>query len=398
MVRRAFAIATVALAACGGVASVTGSAPSDAGADSSPSSSGSATSSSSGATSSSGGATSSSGGATSSSSGSSSADGGGASTGDASVADGSTTGPTDDGSTSLLPTPDASIPDGAFGSPVVVVEHVLVPPVALASNGVDLFWVDQNGLLWTAPAQGGAPQNVTASPVDSLLSLGPASVYVSAPAGVNSAIESGPANGALPSPILSIDGALAASTIAGDRAYWITNIVSPDGGAPPTATVQTSLLSGGGTQTLASFPYETGPGSIAATSSLLFLVIDGQLLTLPFSGGMPSPVPNVQLDCQSLLASGDSVVCAASPLLLIAPNGEMTRIALETNNVTSMAADDANVYWVNDAPSGSVVAAPKQGGQNYVIAYDPSPTAVAVDDAAVYWGDVAGNILRAPKQ
>lgn len=81
-----------------------------------------------------------------------------------------------------------------------------------------------------------------------------------------------------------------------------------------------------------------------------------------------------------------------------APSGTTTQIALETNTVSSMALDAANVYWVNNAPSGSVVAAPKLGGPNYVIAYDANPTAVAVDDAAVYWGDIAGNIQRAAKQ
>jgi hypothetical protein len=87
--------------------------------------------------------------------------------------------------------------------------------------------------------------------------------------------------------------------------------------------------------------------------------------------------------CSTLLASGDSVYCAQTPLTLINAVGAVTQIASTTNNVTSMAVDDTNVYWVNSTGAGSVMSAPKQGGPNVTIAYDQYPTVVAVDANAM---------------
>jgi hypothetical protein len=298
----------------------------------------------------------------------------------------------DDGSPDSAPSDDAALPDGSYGVPVAVVQHVLVPPSILASDGTNLFWIDAQGLLWTAPTAGGTPKNL-ATNAYSFLAIEGTNVYFAEETTV-----SGPAtvwevstDGGTATQLLALGSNVPGATIAGSQAYWT---LRTGGGL-----VESEPLSGGPAQLLGSIsPEFSGAAPLAATANHIFFMADESLAVMPVGGGPVTTGLTGGTNCQSLLASGDSVFCGGSPLLLVAPSGAMTQIALETNNVTSMALDDTAVYWVNNAPSGSVVAAPKLGGQNYVIAYDANPTAVAVDDTAVYWGDLAGNIQRAAKQ
>jgi hypothetical protein len=289
---------------------------------------------------------------------------------------------------------DASIPDGSFGAPVAVIQHVLVPPVLLASNGTDLFWIDGKGLLWTAPTGGGTPTNLSTSSTTELLSVDATNLYFvpSNALGNPSAIDRMPNAGGAASPIVSTSSGIFAATVKGGQAYWLE-----DNGTF-TQSVWTAPLATGTATLLGTPSMFNSNGAIAVTAGTLFLQGGGELFSMPIGGGTATLLINNGIACQTLLAGDNAAYCGASPLVLIAPDGATTQIALETNNVTSMALDVMNVYWVNNAPSGSVVAAPKQGGQNYVVAYDTNPTAVAVDDTAIYWGDIAGNIQRAAKQ
>jgi hypothetical protein len=72
-------------------------------------------------------------------------------------------------------------------------------------------------------------------------------------------------------------------------------------------------------------------------------------------------------------------------------------IASEQSNPTSIAVDDANVYWTNDVTAGSIVRAPLVGGSATVISSaQDSPASLAVGGGVVYWSNASGDILNAP--
>jgi hypothetical protein len=412
MDRRLLVLSSFLVAACGELAT-SGSGTNDAGSEDGGASSGGTSSGSGSSSGASGGSSSgsSSGGvpdATVGVDGSTVPDGssptdGAAALDSAPVADGATEDSSvlDDGSSSEdaastddtgAPVDAAPLTDGSFSAPVAVIQHVLVPPVLLASDGTDLFWIDGNGLLWTAPTGGGTPKTLSSTCTTELLSMTATSLYV-----VNSSgqtIDEVSKTSGSESPVITTTGNfIAAASVLGSRAYWIEE------GKSDTSPVQTASLTGGATTLLDTFPIPVSPQSVtlAATPDAIFIDFGDSLNMLPPGGGTTSQ--GLGLASQTILPWGDSVYAATTGLVLVAANGTTTTsIATETNNVSSIAIDDAYVYWVNNAPSGSVVAAPKQGGQNYIIAYDANPSALAVDDAAVYWGDIAGNIQRAAKQ
>jgi hypothetical protein len=269
---------------------------------------------------------------------------------------------------------------------------------ALASDGVDLFWIDTASTLWRAPVGGGTPSQLASnvSWVEPFLYLDATNVYFAGPDGISSL----PKQGGTASLIVPTQGSIYAATAAGGSVYWMEDDPGDGGATTPTSFqgfVKSSSLAGGAVATLTTLGAE-GPssqGAIAISDSLVFFFGDG-LETLPIGGGTPTTLSSTER-CLQLLGGPAGVYCNNTPIVLLAADGGSTTISTQASQPQSMALDTTNLYWVNPTRSGSVVTAPMNGGPFVTVAYDELPMALAVDDAAVYWSDSAGTIQRADK-
>ncbi|MGO8993495.1 MAG: hypothetical protein ACLQVI_09200 [Polyangiaceae bacterium] len=296
--------------------------------------------------------------------------------------------------------PSSGPDSGTSGAaPSSIAQNVAAPPLLLASDGTALFWIDQTGALWSVPVGGGTPTQIATGASGAIyLSVDSTNAYFIGSGGFSSV----PKQGGTPAVMIATPNEIWAATVAGGTAYWAEQepevVGSPPSlppPEPPEVVKSAPFVAGGAATTLGTLPGI--PSAIAVAGSVIFLAAAGTpLQTLPIAGG--SPTASSVSGCLRLLAGADGVYCGGSQLTLVASDGTETPIAAATNNVTSIAVDSTNVYWVNSTASGSVVAAPTNGGGSATtIASDAYPLAVAVDDAGVYWSDNAGNIQRAAK-
>jgi sugar lactone lactonase YvrE len=173
-----------------------------------------------------------------------------------------------------------------------------------------------------------------------------------------------PLDGAAPTTLATLDTQPSAIAVDATGVYWVT--MSPAGapGVPSSqsqGTVVSAPLAGGSVTTLATG--RTQPQGLSVQGSMLYWVdLDGMIVSLPTSGGMPKTV-------------------TGSDLLL-----------------QGMAVDAEGVY-VDEA--GSIETFQPTGGMPTTIAtanadYSGVPAGVALDATSVYWGN-GNDLLRAPK-
>ena len=270
-------------------------------------------------------------------------------------------------------------------------QHILNPPTLLASDGVTLFWVDSEDILWSEPVGGETPTQLAASAAG-FLYVDSTNVYFEGGGGFASLPKTGGTISTL------ITASPVAASVTNGTVYWVES----QHGTPVMTEAQilvksAPLVARGAVTTLGSFPSLVPPNGIAASGLTIFLSETGAPQAIPTDGG--STAFFSAGNCFSLVAASDGVYCGEGSLTLIALDGTTTtNVATEGNDVASVALDATNVYWVNKAVSGSVVTAPRNGGANITVAYDANPLAVAVDDASVYWSDAAGTLQRVAKQ
>jgi hypothetical protein len=280
----------------------------------------------------------------------------------------------------------------SFGTGIALEDHIPNPPVSLlASDGSDLFWTDGVGGLWRASVGGGSPTQIASG----VAGFGGAPLFLdstNAYFALSDGFASAPKQGGPTSVLVQSGGIIEAATIAGGTAYWVELDASNR-----VLVKSAPLITGGAVTTLGTLPGLVPPSAIAVAGTTIFI---GGASSPPAvfvtDGGSPTPLGT--FGCSELLAGAGAVYCSGTSLALVTAGGTTsTEIAANVNDVTSLAVDATNVYWVNDVTSGSVMTAPRSGGASTTVASDTAPTAVAVDDTAVYWGDSAGKIWRAAK-
>ncbi|AUX26362.1 hypothetical protein SOCEGT47_069230 [Sorangium cellulosum] len=89
--------------------------------------------------------------------------------------------------------------------------------------------------------------------------------------------------------------------------------------------------------------------------------------------------------------AGDGAVSRVS----LRDGGVSTPIAVAQPVPRGLAIDDVNVYWANSG-DGTVMRAPKAGGDAVPFASEQSPQDIAVDGTYVYWTNFNGQVMKAP--
>jgi hypothetical protein len=246
------------------------------------------------------------------------------------------------------------------------------------------------------PVAGGSPTEIATGAGSQFLSFDSQNVYFVGAYGFTAVLKQ-PVSAGEPATLIET-ASITAASISGGAVYWVESDTDPQNPGPPQNVVKSApgLTIQPPVTTLGIVPRPEPPTAIAAVGATVIVAgVGTEPGIVQVDGGAPTPVGPVS--CATLLAATDGVYCAGAPLVFVGLDGTTTQIAFETNNATHLALDEANVYWTNEATSGSVVAAPRNGGANITIAYDDTPIAVAVDDAAVYWSDNGGKLQRVAK-
>jgi hypothetical protein len=284
--------------------------------------------------------------------------------------------------------------------------EIQVPPNWLVSDGTLLFWTTKNetpGLL-CMPVGGGAITILLEGPItnenaNGFLAVDDMNVYLLQ----NSMLMRLPKNGA-PASLVNESGAvLAAVSALGGVAYWVENGPGANYGDPmqPMA-IKSAPLRGGPVSPIALFGTLDPISAIAVTeSTILYEDIRSFLYAFPIGTGVPAGGPTAiaaATRCTGITSDTSAIYCGQTTGSNLGIAGDGTTTALGPAVSSSyIVYDDTYVYWADDTTVGTIMKAPKTGGNAAILARDATPTAIAVDAKAVYWSDTGGFIKSIPK-
>ena len=145
-----------------------------------------------------------------------------------------------------------------------------------------------------------------------------------------------------------------------------------------------------------------GPGNSTAS--------EGSIVSVPVTGGEPTPVASFLAGPRALLLHGDTLYATTqgegpSSGELIAvdlSSGSTTRLIAHLAKPWGIAADDTNVYWLNRGRGegdGTVMYLPHEGGSYSTLANKQGePRQIVVDDTHIYWTNYrSGQVMRVEK-
>jgi len=131
---------------------------------------------------------------------------------------------------------------------------------------------------------------------------------------------------------------------------------------------------------------ETSPGPLAIDATNLYWAHDTVLTQMPLAGGPRTTV--APFDGLVFAIGGGTAFLVQVATILSVPlggSGTPMNFAMDNNQIGSIAADAANVYWC-DQFSGTVEQMSGTGGSMLTIASNQMyPSSIAVDASYVYW-------------
>jgi len=160
-------------------------------------------------------------------------------------------------------------------------------------------------------------------------------------------------------------------------------------------------IAGGTVTTLATGQWNPGP--IVATATGIFWTNlgagapHGDIMSLPFTGGVPSTIVTGQVgpiaaDSSNFYWAQGSSSSQSDDILSMPLGGGPTTTIAPGVDAADFAVDARNVYYVNqgtnanDNQDGSIVAVPLSGGPAVTLAAaQNSPFSIATDGENVYW-------------
>jgi len=321
------------------------------------------------------------------------------------------------------PAPGSPSAPLSFGAASAIYPNLTEWPTFIASDGVDLFWIDFQGTVWSGPVTGGDPRPIASGAcpeVPQFLWLDPDSVYFvqcqPPPMSAGGAsIVSVPRLGGAPAVLIAVSDYLLAATAVEGTAYWLDSEVGDvlsDGGTTFARSVPLKGLANAITLGTISAPSPAAflPAFIAESDGTLFVVAPASNAYGPWGGvltpgGAWTPMNEGSAHCGPLLADSAGAYCVEDPpgaVGVLSADGQVTTTQ-NTSHAEVIALDATNLYWAaypSETGSGNVATTPRGGGAVIVIAQAANiPTAMAVDDGAVYWSTQGQNtIWRAAKQ
>ena len=168
--------------------------------------------------------------------------------------------------------------------------------------------------------------------------------------------------------------------------YWVVDRANDDGGS-----VMSVPKTGGIPTTVATV--SVAPSRIAINDTNIYWTTcpdqAGDLLTVAKTGGTVTTL-DTGYCFSGLVADATRVYYGNYSTYTVwsvaSTGGKPSQIGPNQNRPGTMAQDDAYVYWVNNAPDGSVVKAAKAGGGPIAITSNQAfPQSIAVDATNVYW-------------
>ena len=260
-----------------------------------------------------------------------------------------------------------SCPVGGCKAPTTLAKGT--SPISVALDGTSLYWTDQ-------------------------AYFGNAGVYACSTTGCNNT----------PTPLITNQSAPTGIAVDASNVYWTNAGTGTDG------TIK--LCDKASCSSVTTFATEqTFPNRIAVDASMLYWTSADTVRSWwknGFAGNTSADVilsgqgvVDLALDSTSLywanVTSTESTVkrcalgsCGGTTVTLAAGQGDLGRIALDTQNV----------YWLNKAYAGAVLACAKSGCNSPTVlaSGQKNPSGIAVDDACVYWVNSAtGEVFRVAK-
>jgi hypothetical protein len=321
------------------------------------------------------------------------------------------------------PGPEASGGECANGGgPIVLVNLPYAQVVDLRADGVNVYWSDYSGNIFSVAKCGGHVSRLATvdTSIDGgswtssnppVLSLGAASVFFLAGTTIGKVGKSGGLVEELGSDPYGLAGW--GFTVSGNEVYWMNQPpngassldgVGADGGAPVVVasglsgarfmlaqgsdliwagwdgTINKMPLAGGAVTTLA--VGQTKPSGLAVSATDVFWSVDGSC-SEPVSGP-PCPPP----------------VMTASAVRRVSIAGGMPTVVANEYEIVGVAVDGANVFWTY--PYDSVRFTPAAGGPSASIAGTLGVyVGPVLDQDSVYWvaavGGAGSQIMRVAK-
>lgn len=190
---------------------------------------------------------------------------------------------------------------------------------------------------------------------------------------------------------LSFPGAV---VVEGDRVLWVNEGSTAVGGGGLSwgGSVTSIARTGGASTTLASF--DATPYSLASGGDHLFWIntypgsaLPYELTSMPITGGAPAAVPDGGLPYA--VSEGWLYLVRGDILYRRPAGGGAEEMVAAAEDVYSIAARGAHVYWT--LHDGGVMRVDLGGGTPALVASQGAcSTTLAVDDAHVYWIQLVG--------
>jgi len=254
-----------------------------------------------------------------------------------------------------------------------------VTPTSLATAGTTMLWTDITGAIWSMPATGGEPKQLSDQKTPdfafSLLRAGDEVLAIGRHGILRVGVPAGPVA------VLAITGLAdqVEDSVADERFVYVTIFKRNE--------VMRVPVAGGKAEQLAELPR----GVLGIHGSTLYIASysTGVLYSLPTTGGTPHPIVR-GLPRPTAVAADEThafVYCERDQTLrrIELATGAMITLASKLVNSDDVVLDGDWVYTRSWGKTGSLVRIPKAGGPMQTLADDlRSPIRIVIDANAVY--------------